>query len=181
MSDVRADWLADIRVQFEKLKSSAEAAVAQVDDAGFFAAPDAENNSIAIDLKHMGGNLRSRFGDFLTTDGEKPDRDRDGEFEIRPGETRAVILDQWAHGWATLFATIDSLRPDDLTRTVRVRGEPHSVMQALHRALSHQAYHVGQVVLLARHHCGESWKTLTIPRGGSAAFLARMQAAHSKR
>lgn len=176
MSDFRAAYLADIRVQFEKLKRTVEAAIAQVDDAGFFASPDVENNSIAINLKHMGGNLRSRFADFLAADGEKPDRDRDGEFEIRTGETRSVILEGWEAGWATLFAALDALRPDDVLRTVRIRAEALSVLQALDRALGHQAYHVGQVVLLARHYSGPSWKTLTIPRGQSAAFLAKMQA-----
>ena len=181
MADFRAEYLADIRVQFEKLKSTVESAIAQVDDAGFFASPDVETNSIAVNMKHMGGNLRSRFGDFLTSDGEKPDRDRDGEFEIRDGETRAVILERWEAGWATLFATLDALRPADVVGTVRIRGEPHSVFQALHRAVAHQAYHVGQVVLLARHYSGPSWKTLTIPRGQSAEFLAKMQAKVSTR
>src|SRR5688572_18442224 len=169
MSDVRADYLADIRAQFVKLKGTAEAAIDQVDDAGFFAAPDVETNSIAINLKHMGGNLRSRFTDFLTTDGEKPDRDRDAEFVIAPGETRTAVIERWNVGWGALCATLDGLTADDIQRTVHIRGERLTVLQALNRALTHQAYHVGQVVLLARHYSGATWQTLTIPRGGSAA------------
>jgi hypothetical protein len=170
MSDFRAEYLADIRLQFARLKSTVEAAIAQVDDAGFFATPDVETNSIAINLKHMSGNLRSRFADFLTTDGEKPDRDRDSEFVIAPADTRSGVMDRWNAGWAELLAALDALGADDVQRTVRIRDEPLTVLQALDRALAHQAYHVGQVVLLARHYSGATWQTLTIPRGASAAF-----------
>jgi hypothetical protein len=116
----------------------------------------------------MAGNLRSRFTDFLTTDGEKPDRQRDSEFEIARAETRAELMTKWERGWAVLFATLGELSGSDLARTVHVRGEPASVVQALLRALAHQSYHVGQIVLLARHFAGEEWRTLSIPRARRA-------------
>lgn len=175
MSDeIAAAYLADVRESFRKLQGTAERAAAQVDDAAFFATLDTEANSIALVMKHMAGNLRSRFTDFLTSDGEKSDRDRDAEFERRSGDTRAAIEARWRDGWATLYAALDAVDPGELLRTVRIRGEPHSIMQALDRQLTHQAYHVGQIVLLAKHHAGPAWRTLTIPRGESQAFNARM-------
>jgi uncharacterized protein DUF1572 len=160
-------YLDDLRRELRKLKTQAERALAQVEDAQLFAALDAEANSLAVLMKHMAGNMRSRWTDFLTTDGEKLDRKRDTEFEIPPGTTRAEIFRLWEEGWAILLASVDILTPEDLGRTVTIRAEPHTVPQALHRALIHYAYHTGQIVLLAKHHAGEGWKTLSVPRGKS--------------
>lgn len=174
MTDIAAAYLAESRSRFGKTKEQVERAIAQVDDAAFFATLGAEDNSIAVIVKHMAGNLRSRFTDFLVSDGEKPDRDRDSEFEVGAGDTRASIEAAWQAGWSALFGALDGLRPEDLSRTVRIRGEPHSVLQALERQQTHHAYHAGQVVLLAKHHAGQAWRTLSIPRKGSAAFNEAM-------
>jgi hypothetical protein len=170
-------YLADMRARFASLRSTAEGALDQTSDDDFFRSlGGAEDNSIAIVVKHMAGNLRSRFTDFLTSDGEKPDRDRDGEFEVRQGDTREQIMEQWNMGWVTLLGVLETLHPADLDRTVTIRGESHPVVGALDRQLSHHAYHVGQIVLLAKHYAGSAWKTLSIPRGKSAEVNARMQA-----
>jgi hypothetical protein len=161
-----AAYLADIRVQFEKLKVHAEQALAQVTDDQLHAALDPESNSLTILVRHMAGNLRSRFTDFLTTDGEKPDRDRDGEFELDRPLTRAELMADWASGWAVLFATLSSLEPEDVLREVSIRGERMSVLQALNRALTHQASHAGQIVFLGKHLAGPAWRTLSLPRRG---------------
>jgi hypothetical protein len=161
-----AAYLADIRVQFEKLKAQAERALAQVTDDQLHATLDPESNSLAILARHMAGNLRSRFTDFLTTDGEKPDRNRDGEFEVDRPLTRAELMADWESDWAVLFATLSSLVPDDVLREVSIRGEKMSALQALSRALTHHASHVGQVVFLAKHLAGPRWRTLSIPRRG---------------
>lgn len=181
MGDFRADCLADLQAQFTKLRTTAERAIAQVHAGDFTRAPDEENNSIAITVKHIAGNLRSRMTDFLTTDGEKPDRDRDGEFELRPGDSHDQLLADWAASWDLLDQTIGALTPDDLDRTVYIRGEPHSVAKALHRNLAHLAYHVGQIVQLSRHWVGKDWRSLTIPRGQSQAFNAAKQAETASR
>jgi hypothetical protein len=167
--------IAEFRDRFRAQRTLAEKAVAQVDDRGMFAALDAESNSIAVVLQHVGGNLRSRFTDFLTTDGEKPDRDRDGEFLTIVGQTRVDVMARWETGWRALERTLETLRPEDLLRTVTIRGEPMLVVQALGRALAHVAQHAGQVVLLAKHQAGERWQTLSIPRGQSAAFDAALR------
>jgi hypothetical protein len=159
-----AEYLADVRVQFEKLKTQAEKAIAQVADDRLHATLDPDSNSLAILMRHMAGNLRSRFTDFLTTDGEKPDRDRDGEFEPDRRLTRAEILADWERGWTVLFSTLEGLEPGDLLCTVSIRGEPMRALEALNRALTHHASHVGQIVLLARHLAGDAWQTLSIPR-----------------
>lgn len=157
-------YLADVAARFAALRDLAERAVVQVDDASFFQPLDEESNSIAVLMKHVGGNLRSRFTDFLTTDGEKPDRDRDGEFVTAEGETRERVESAWAAGWRALEWTIASLEPEDLLRTVTLRGEAISVLQALSRALAHVAQHTGQIVLLSKHAAGSRWRTLSIPR-----------------
>jgi hypothetical protein len=169
-SDFRREYLVDMLAQFAKLRSTAERAMAQVGDEDFATMPDAENNSIAIIVKHVSGNLRSRCTDWLTSDGEKPDRDRDGEFVLHPRDTRAHLLNEWASAWDLLAAAVEALEPDDLQRTVYIRAEPHTVGQALNRHLGHLAYHTGQIALLAKHWAGSEWKTLTIPRGQSKAF-----------
>jgi hypothetical protein len=179
MTDFRANYLADIRSQFAKLRSTAERAMAQVGDSDFARSPDAENNSIAVIVKHVSGNLRSRCTDFLTSDGEKPDRNRDAEFELSAGDARAGLLEAWAAAWDLLAATVGALTPDDLERTVYIRAEPHSVTQALNRHLTHLAYHVGQIVLLAKHWAGPRWTALTIPTGQSQAFTQATQARYA--
>lgn len=156
-------YLEDVLAQFEKLKKLAEDAIAQVPDSELFVAIDPESNSLAVIMKHMAGNLRSRFAEFLTTDGEKPDRNRDGEFEVRQSDRTAVLAD-WESGWRCLFATLRSLGEDDLLRDVFIRGERHSVIQALDRQMTHHAYHVGQIVFLAKHLRSTEWRTLSIPR-----------------
>jgi hypothetical protein len=146
-------------------KRLADGAIAQLTDEEFFAAPDAESNSVAIIVKHLAGNMRSRFTDFLTSDGEKPDRNRDREFVIYPDTKREEVLNSWEQNWQLVFDTLNSLRPDDLRRTVTIRGEPHSVLQAIHRQVAHYAYHVGQIVYLAKHWKGAEWRTLSVPKG----------------
>lgn len=150
-------------LQLRKLKAQADKAMAQVDDEQFFALLDPDANSIALIVKHVAGNMRSRWTDFLTTDGEKPDRDRDSEFEIGRNDTRSAILARW-EGWGCLFGAMASLGPDDLTKTVTIRGEAHTVLEAINRQMSHYAAHVGQIVLLAKHFAGPRWRTLSIPK-----------------
>ena len=157
---------------FRGYKRMADAALAQVSNEEFFRLLDPESNSLAIVVKHVGGNLRSRWTDFLTTDGEKPDRDRDREFELLPGDTREDLMRRWEHGWEQTFANLQSLKPEDVLRTVTIRAEPHTVVQAVNRSVAHVAYHVGQIVLVAKHLRGSEWKTLSIPRGKSAEFNA---------
>jgi hypothetical protein len=163
----------DVMREFRRTRELADKAMTQVSDEDFFAAPDPWTNPIAIVVKHVAGNLRSRWTDFLTTDGEKPDRSRDSEFVIGPEDGRGALMARWDRGWAILFATLEGLRDEDLDATVQIRGEPHTVVQAIHRQLTHYAYHAGQIVLLARHFAGDSWKTLSVPRGGSATFNQR--------
>ena len=160
-------YLDDTLRQLGKLKSQADKAIAQVDDRQLFAVLDPEANSIALIMKHMAGNMRSRWTDFLTADGEKPDRNRDSEFINETGETRGQVVAAWEDGWRRTLGAISSLAPDDLGKTVRIRGEAHSVIEAINRQVSHYAAHVGQIVLLAKHYAGANWKTLSIPRGRS--------------
>jgi Protein of unknown function (DUF1572) len=175
MTDFRDHYLTDLRSQFAKLRTTAERAMAQVSDSDFTRPLDAENNSIAITVKHIAGNLRSRCTDFLTSDGEKPDRDRDGEFVLEPGDTRAGLMSQWQASWDLLDATVGGLSAEDVDRTVYIRAEPHTVGQALHRNLGHLAYHTGQIVQLAKHWAGSDWRTLTIARGQSRQFTLKTQ------
>ena len=169
------NYLEVLTAEWRKLKGLADRALAQVADADLFTTLDPESNSLAVLLKHLGGNLRSRWTDFLTSDGEKPDRLRDTEFEIPPGTTREDILAIWELGWSRLFGTLEKLTAADLEKTVTIRSEPHSVPQALERSYGHTAYHVGQIVLLAKHTRSTAWQNLSVPRGGSAAFLQKMQ------
>lgn len=164
MNDVGAEYLRDLVSQFEKLKALAEKALARVSDEQFFREIDPASNSLAIILQHVGGNLRSRWEQFLTSDGEKPDRDRDAEFEVTPGASRAQALEKWEHGWRVLLEELRALQPSDLLRDVYIRGERHSVIQAANRSLQHTAYHVGQIVFLARHLRPEDWQSLSLPR-----------------
>lgn len=158
-------YLDDVLGEYRRYKQLAERAIAQVGhDRDLFTVLGGDENSIALVVKHVSGNMRSRWLEFLDTDGEKPTRDRDREFEDEDGETRASLLTRWAVGWRTLFDTLDQLGPEDLSRTVTIRGEPHSVVQAINRNLAHTSYHVGQIVLLAKHWAGDGWRPLTIPR-----------------
>lgn len=163
---------------FHYYKKLGERAMAQCPDGGLFTTLDAESNSIAIIVKHMSGNMRSRWRDFLTTDGEKPDRNRDTEFE-EPPKTRAELMELWERGWKYLFDALEPLTEGDLTRTVTIRTEPHSVMQAISRQLAHYAHHIGQILFLAKHltftKTGK-WESLSIARGKSAEINAKVAA-----
>jgi hypothetical protein len=170
MTDLAAHYLEEARRQFRGHKHMGEGAMAQLRDEEFFVTLDPESNSVAILVKHLAGNMRSRFTDFLTTDGEKPDRFRDQEFELNPATTRADVMKWWEEGWSLVFAAIDGLRPEDITRTVTVRGEPHTVLQAINRQIAHYAQHIGQMVFLAKHLRASDWKTLSIPRGRSEDY-----------
>ncbi|HEX8852472.1 MAG TPA: DUF1572 family protein, partial [Pyrinomonadaceae bacterium] len=171
MSETLAKHYLDSAVQrFRATKELGERAFAQLADAELLVAPDAESNSVAVIIKHMSGNMLSRWTDFLTTDGEKPGRSRDAEFDAA-GETRETLVARWEAGWACLFAALDALAPaEDLLRTVTIRGEPHTVVDAINRQLAHYSYHVGQIVFLARQLRGSDWQTLSIARGRSDAF-----------
>jgi len=163
-SDFRSLYLRDILRTYRTHKSMGDRALAQVADADLHRLIDPDANSIAVLVQHQAGNLRSRFTDFLTTDGEKPDRNRDGEFEMPDQMSRDELLQRWESGWAIAFASIEALTPDDLERTVTARGEQFLVVEALDKLAAHAAYHVGQIVFLAKHFVGSSWKTLSIPR-----------------
>jgi len=168
-------YLNDSLDLFRYYKKLAERAIEQCPDAALVAALDRESNSIATIVKHLSGNMLSRWTDFLTTDGEKPDRHRDTEFETPP-QTRAEILAMWEQGWTCVFDALEHLTDADLNRTVTIRTEPHSVMQAINRQLAHYSYHVGQITYLAKHFAAESgkWTSLTVPRNRSAEFTARV-------
>lgn len=169
-------WLDELRVQYRRHKDVAERASAQVPGEAFFTEV-ADHLSLAIALKHVGGNHRSRWRNFLTTDGEKDDRDRDSEF-IVAGETRESVEAVWQSGWEIALAELDALQPADLERTVTIRGEPHTVVQALLRNLTHTSYHAGQIVTLAKHLAGDQWQSLSVPVGESNALNARMREKH---
>jgi Protein of unknown function (DUF1572) len=167
-------FLQDVRTEFRKLKEQAEAALSQADDHALHFQADSESNSIAVLVKHLGGNLRSRWTDFLTTDGEKPDRRRDTEFEIGPDDDRASLMSAWEGGWTAVLGTLDALTPADMERTVTIRWEPVPVSAAILRSLTHTAGHVGQIVWLAKHLKGRDWRTLSIPRGQSEEVNRRL-------
>lgn len=154
--------------------------MAQLDDKDFFTLIDPQANSVAILLKHIAGNARSRFTDFLTSDGEKPDRFRDQEFEVSAKTTREEVLRWWEQAWSHVFSTLDSLQPEDLQRIVTIRQEPHTVMQALNRALAHYAQHIGQIVFLAKHLRSAQWQTLSIPRGKSEDYKTASPKTHTR-
>ncbi|MGH9512694.1 MAG: DUF1572 domain-containing protein [Terriglobales bacterium] len=168
-------YIEDSLSLFHYYKKLAERAMDQVHDADLFVALDQESNSIALIVKHMAGNMRSRWTDFLTTDGEKPDRNRDGEFKDPP-PTRAALKLLWDQGWEYLFNALGPLTESDLSREVTIRGERHSVMQAINRQIAHYSYHCGQIVFLAKHFGANQWSALTIPRGKSAEFNQKVQA-----
>src|SRR5262245_58573400 len=169
LMDISAEFLSAVVNTFLANKRLADRAVEQVPDDKLHVPLDANTNSIAVIMKHIAGNLLSRWTDFLTTDGEKPDRNRDDEF-VDSFRSRAELLERWERGWTCLFDTLAGLSPDDLGKTVLIGGEPHSGPLAVERSLGHTCYHIGQIIQVARIHAGETWNTLTIPRGGSAQF-----------
>lgn len=173
MSTIAENYHSDSLTSFRNYKKLAERAIDQVADDEFFATIDDEANSIALIVKHIAGNLRSRWTDFLTSDGEKADRHRDTEFEII-ADTRESLMQFWEAGWQTLFDAIEPLTPDDFSKTVTIRSEPHTIVEAINRQLTHYAYHVGQIVLLAKHFRSSGWKTLSVPKNRSAEFNQHM-------
>ena len=157
---------------FRDYKKLAERAFAQISDEDFFRTLDEESNSIAINMKHIAGNMISRWTDFLTTDGEKPERNRDLEFVMLPETSKDDMLAYWERGWQCVFDAVEPLKPEDLMRTIRVRGQDHTVVQAINRQLAHYAYHVGQIVFLAKHFKSSEWQSLSVPKNKSAEFDA---------
>ena len=168
-------YLEDALRTFRNYKQLAERAFAQITDEDFFRTIDEESNSIAINIKHMAGNMLSRWTDFLTTDGEKPERNRDMEFVMLPETTKEEMLTYWEKGWKVTLEAIESLTPDDLMRTVAIRGQDHTVVQAINRQMAHYAYHVGQIVYLAKHFKSSEWKSLSVPKNKSAELNAKLQ------
>ena len=168
-------YLQDSLALFRYYKKLAEGAMAQVTDEQLLAVLDSEMNSIAVIVKHMAGNMRSRWTDFLTSDGEKPDRNRDAEF-LDPPATREALLSMWEDGWQCVFRALEPLSEQQMSQTAMIRGEAHSVMQAINRQIAHYSYHCGQIVLLAKHFSCHEWKSLSVPRGQSAGFNQRVLA-----
>jgi len=162
-------YIEDSVALFRQYKKLGESAMEQLTDEQLCHPLDPESNSVAIIVKHMVGNMRSRWTDFLTSDGEKPNRNRDTEF-VDPPNDRKSLIDAWEHGWELVFAAIEPLTDADLGRTVMIRGEAHSVMQAINRQIAHYASHVGQIIFLAKHLANDRWKTLSVPRNRSAEF-----------
>jgi hypothetical protein len=156
-------------------KKMADKAIAQLNDDELFVTLDEESNSVAVIMKHMAGNMFSRWTDFLTSDGEKPDRNRDMEFVIEANTTKQDVLDYWERGWACVFAAIEPLTLEDFEKTVMIRGEKHTIVQAINRQLMHYSYHIGQIVFLAKHFRSTEWSSLSIPRNKSAEFNLKMQ------
>jgi hypothetical protein len=177
-SEIIENYHFDAIKTFRNSKSLAERAIEQISDEEFFTAIDEEANSIAVIVKHIAGNSLSRWKDFLTTDGEKPNRDRDTEFEIT-AETRDGLMDFWERGWQTLFDNVEPLTVDDYSKTVTIRGQAHTIVEAINRQLTHYAYHVGQIVLLAKHFKSADWKSLTVPKNRSAEFNQYMASGHA--
>ncbi|HEX8637061.1 MAG TPA: DUF1572 family protein [Pyrinomonadaceae bacterium] len=171
MKQIIENYPGDALEAFRGYKSLAEKALAQTGDEEFFRLIDPEANSIAVIVKHLAGNLSSRWTDFLTTDGEKTDRNRDAEFELTT-DTRDELMRFWENGWQTLFDTLESLHAEDLEKTVQIRGEDFTVVKAISRSLAHTAYHIGQITLLAKHYRSSEWQTLSIPKNKSAEFAA---------
>lgn len=170
-----SSYLEDAIPLLRYYKRNAERAMEQVSDEHLFTALGEESNSIAVIIKHMTGNMRSRWIDFLTSDGEKPGRDRDSEF-VDPPATREALMALWEEGWTCMFSALEPLHEDDLSRQITIRGEPHSVMQAINRQVAHYPYHIGQIVMLAKYFAGDKWQALTVPRGKSAEFTQRVRA-----
>lgn len=169
-------YIADSIAVLRSWQSLADKAMTQMKEEDFHRAIGPESNSVAVIVKHMAGNMRSRWQDFLTSDGEKPDRHRDTEFEMPEQLTREQIMALWERGWKYVFDALEPLTDADLNRTVYIRSEPHSVMQAINRQLAHYANHIGQIIFLAKHFRSSEWKPITIPRGKSEEFLRKVKA-----
>ena len=169
------NYFEDAIASFKSYKKLADKAIAQLKDEEFFVTLDEEANSVAVIMKHMAGNMFSRWTNFLTTDGEKPDRNRDMEFVIDESTTKDDVLDYWERGWACVFAAVEPLTPEDFEKTVMIRGEAHTIVQAINRQMTHYAYHAGQIVFLAKHFRSRDWSSLSIPRNKSAEFNKDMQ------
>ena len=170
------NYLDDSRSAMRAYKKLAEKALAQIKDEEFFVTLDDESNSVAVIMKHMAGNMLSRWTDFLTSDGEKPNRNRDMEFVIEPNTTKDEVLAYWERGWQCVFDALDPLRPEDCEKIVTIRSEKHTIVQAINRQLMHYAYHIGQIVFLGKHFRSAQWNSLSIPRNRSAEFNASMGA-----
>jgi len=166
------NYFDDVLSSFRAYKKLAEKAIAQLNDEEFFVTLDEEGNSVAVIMKHMAGNMLSRWTDFLTSDGEKPNRNRDMEFVIEPQTTKDAVIDYWERGWRSVFDALEPLRPEDFEKKVKIRGEEHTIVQAINRQMTHYAYHIGQIVFLAKHFRSAEWKSLSIPRHRSADFNA---------
>lgn len=164
---------------FRNYKILAEGAIEQVSDEEFSKLIDAESNSIAVICKHVGGNLRSRWTEFLTTDGEKPDRNRDAEFTAET-DSRDAVMQTWETAWNALFDSLEALTIEDLEKIVQIRGEDFTVVKAVSRSITHTAYHVGQIALLAKYFRSEAWKTLSVPKNQSAEFNDWLKAKEDK-
>jgi hypothetical protein len=167
---IAAHYLEDALTTYRAYKKLAEKALDQLQDEQYFTTLDEESNSIAVIMKHLAGNMLSRWTEFLTTDGEKPERNRDMEFVIEPETSKSKVIEYWEKGWQRMFDTLEALQPEEVSRTVMIRGEPHTVVQAINRQLAHYAYHVGQIVFIAKHFKSSDWKSLSIPRNKSAEF-----------
>ena len=176
--NLAAHYLEEVLRQMKGHKRLADGALQQVTDEEFFRELDPESNSIAIVVKHMAGNMQSRFSNFLASDGEKPDRNRDQEFEIGTSAARKDSMQAWEQSWKTVFDSISALKPEDVEKTITIRSEPHTVLQAINRSVAHLAYHTGQIVYLAKYFRSESWKTLSVPRGKTEEFNAKMREKH---
>jgi hypothetical protein len=179
--DIGSVYLNDVLRNFRSYKKLAEEAMGQIGDEEIFRLIDPEANSIAMLIKHMAGNMRSRWTDFLTTDGEKPNRHRDREFVVDPETTRTDVMKWWEEGWQCVFDAVSPLRPEDLLRSVFIAGKEHSVLQAIDRQLLHYAGHVNQIILLAKHFRGVEWKSLSIPKGKSESFAREFEKVHAAR
>lgn len=166
------NYLNDALASFRDYKKLAEKAFAQLKDEEFFVTLDEEGNSVGVIIRHMTGNMISRWTDFLNTDGEKPDRNRDMEFVLAPATAKEDLIEQWERGWAQVFEAIEPLEPGDLARTIFIRGKAHTVVEAINRQLTHYAQHIGQIIFLSKHLRSTQWQTLSIPRNRSAEFNA---------
>jgi Protein of unknown function (DUF1572) len=179
MSDgLAAHYLHDAIGQFHSLKALAEGALTQIDEQDLFTTLDAEANSIAVLLKHLAGSMQTRWAGFPHTAEDAQDRDRDSEFMVAEEETKELLIERWEAGWRYLFSALEPLTPEDITLTVHIRGKPLSVLEAINRQLTHYAYHVGQIVFLAKHFRSSAWQSLSIPRGKSNEFMAAVNRGH---
>ena len=175
MTELAEHYLTDALQTFRDYKTLAERAFAQISDEDFFKTIDPESNSIAVNMKHLAGNMLSRWTDFLTIDGEKPERNRDLEFVMLPKTTKDDMIAYWEQGWKCVFDAVEPLKPEDLMRTITIRGQDHTVIQAINRQLAHYAYHVGQIVYLAKHFKSSEWQSLSVPRNRSSEFNAYLE------